>query len=160
VQEVIGPARAISVALAALLLVAGCGGTRREPDVPADRKPLRVERGKASYYGSRHHGGPTASGERYDKRAFTAAHRKLRFNAVVRVTNRRNGKAVVVRINDRGPFGNRSRVIDLSEAAARKLDMLRSGVVPVTIEVLEEPPPRPKKKNKRRRNGPGVRSKT
>jgi rare lipoprotein A len=153
VQEVIGPARAISVALAALLLVAGCGGTRREPDVPADRKPLRVERGKASYYGSYHHGGPTASGERYDKRGFTAAHRKLRFNAVVRVTNRRNGKAVVVRINDRGPFGkDRSRVIDLSEAAARKLDMLRAGVVPVTIEVLDEPPPRPKKK-KRRRTG-------
>ena len=78
----------------------------------------------------------TASGERFDKHALTAAHRTLRMGTMVRVTNESNGRSVVVRINDRGPFGNKSRIIDLSEAAARKLDMIDAGVVPVTLEVL------------------------
>ncbi|HEX7702324.1 MAG TPA: septal ring lytic transglycosylase RlpA family protein [Kofleriaceae bacterium] len=78
----------------------------------------------------------TASGERFDKGALTAAHRTFRMGTMVRVTNERNGKTVVVRINDRGPFGNKSHIIDLSEAAARRLDMIDAGVVPVTLEVL------------------------
>jgi rare lipoprotein A len=93
----------------------------------------------ATWYGGRHHGGPTASGERFNKHALTAAHRTLPFGTIVRVTNERNGRSVTVRINDRGPFGKRGRIIDLSEAAARELGMIGSGVVPVTIRVLSRP---------------------
>ena len=95
-----------------------------------------IEHGYATWYGGRHHGGPTASGERFDKRALTAAHRTLRLNTVVRVTNERNGRSVVVRINDRGPYGGRNRIIDVSEKAAQVLDMIDAGVVPVSVEVL------------------------
>jgi len=147
-----------ALALAALLvsLAGACGSRQTSPTDPAlggsdtgrqpdQAAPLRPLRGKASFYGGKHHGGPTASGERFDKNAMTAANRDLRFDTIVRVTNLNNGKQVTVRINDRGPFGQRERIIDLSEAAARKLDMIRAGVVPVTVEVLEEPPPKPKK---------------
>ena len=78
----------------------------------------------------------TASGERFDKHALTAAHRTLPLGTRVRVTNTKNGRSVVVRINDRGPFGHHNRIIDLSEAAAVQLDMIEAGVVPVTLEVL------------------------
>jgi rare lipoprotein A len=91
--------------------------------------------GKASWYGREQHGGPTASGERFNMFALTAAHRSLPMNTRVRVTNLRNGHSVVVRINDRGPYG-RGRVLDVSYAAARELDMLHAGVVPVRVEVL------------------------
>ena len=91
------------------------------------------ESGKASYYGDRHHGQKTASGERFDQRAMTAAHRTLPFGTRVKVTNLNNNRSVVVRINDRGPFV-RGRIIDVSRAAAEKLDMVRSGVVPVRVE--------------------------
>ena len=77
----------------------------------------------------------TASGERFDRHALTAAHRSLRFGTRVRVTNQRNGRSVIVRINDRGPYSH-SRIIDLSEAAARELHMIDAGVVPVTLQVL------------------------
>jgi rare lipoprotein A len=89
----------------------------------------------ASYYADRFHGRRTASGEAFDNRAMTAAHRTHRFGTRVRVTNQRNGLSVVVRINDRGPYG-RGRVIDLSRAAAERIGMIRAGVVPVTVEVL------------------------
>lgn len=94
------------------------------------------ESGKASYYGNRHHGLKTASGERFDQHALTAAHRSLPFGTRVRVTNLNNDRSVVVRINDRGPFV-RGRIIDVSRAAAQRLDMLRAGVVPVRIETLD-----------------------
>ncbi|MGQ7959285.1 septal ring lytic transglycosylase RlpA family protein [Pseudomonas sp. SP16.1] len=94
------------------------------------------ETGKASYYGDRHHGRKTASGERFDQHALTAAHRSLPFGSRVKVTNLNNGRSVVVRINDRGPFV-RGRVIDLSRRAAQQLDMLRAGVVPVRLEPLD-----------------------
>jgi len=94
------------------------------------------ESGKASYYANRHHGLKTASGERFDQNALTAAHRKLPFGTRVRVTNLNNDRSVVVRINDRGPFV-RGRIIDVSRAAAQRLDMLRAGVVPVRIETLD-----------------------
>ncbi|HEX2687327.1 MAG TPA: septal ring lytic transglycosylase RlpA family protein [Kofleriaceae bacterium] len=96
-----------------------------------------VQRGMATFYGEEQQGGPTASGERFDKRQLTAAHRNLPFGTRVRVTNTRNGRSVEVRINDRGPYGNRSRIIDLSEAAARRLDMISAGVVPVIVEVVK-----------------------
>ncbi|HEU4732269.1 MAG TPA: septal ring lytic transglycosylase RlpA family protein [Kofleriaceae bacterium] len=90
----------------------------------------------ATYYGSEAQGGPTASGERFDKRQLTAAHRTLPFGTRVRVTNTRNGRSVEVRINDRGPYG-RGRIIDVSEAAARRLGMIDAGVVPVIVEVVK-----------------------
>ncbi|WP_339413296.1 MULTISPECIES: septal ring lytic transglycosylase RlpA family protein [unclassified Pseudomonas] len=93
--------------------------------------------GQASYYGARHHGNKTASGERFDQNALTAAHRSLPFGSRVQVTNLRNGKSVVVRINDRGPYAKK-RIIDLSQKAAEQLDMLRDGVVPVRVEQLAE----------------------
>ena len=94
------------------------------------------ETGKASYYGDRHHGQRTASGERFDQNALTAAHRTLPFGTRVRVTNLNNERSVVLRINERGPFV-RGRVIDVSRAAAVRLDMLRAGVVPVRVEALD-----------------------
>lgn len=91
--------------------------------------------GIASYYWQ---GEITASGEPYDKRALTAAHRTLPFNSHVRVTDKTSGKSVVVRINDRGPFLP-GRVIDLSEAAAEEIDMTQRGLTPVRLEVLAGP---------------------
>ena len=93
--------------------------------------------GKASYYADRYHGRTTASGERFDVDALTAAHKSLAFGTVVRVTNLNNGKSVTVRINDRGPYVG-GRVIDLSPAAARRIDMIRDGVVPVKLHVLRD----------------------
>jgi rare lipoprotein A len=90
--------------------------------------PVHAESGMASFYG----GGRTASGEVSGPREFTAAHRTLPFGTLVLVTNTRNGKTVVVRINDRGPFG-RARIIDLSRAAARELGIIDSGTTAVSI---------------------------
>ena len=101
-----------------------------------DSQGYRAE-GKASYYGARHHGKKTASGERFDQHGLTAAHRSLPFGSRVLVTNLRNEKSVVVRINDRGPYA-RGRIIDLSQQAAERLDMLRAGVVPVRVEQLAD----------------------
>ncbi len=92
--------------------------------------------GDASYYADKFIGRTTASGERYDPDALTAAHRSLPFGTRVRVTRLESGQSVVVRINDRGPFV-RGRIIDLSHTAARRLDMIREGVVSVAIEVLK-----------------------
>lgn len=91
--------------------------------------------GTASWYGPGFHGRTTANGERYDMNAMTAAHKTLRFGTKVKVTNTSNGKSVIVRINDRGPFVGR-RVIDLSKSAASAIDMIRPGTAKVTIEVL------------------------
>jgi rare lipoprotein A len=94
-----------------------------------------VGSGRASFYGAQFAGRPTASGERFAPDAMTAAHRSLPFGSKVRVTNTRNGRSVIVRINDRGPFhGN--RVIDVSKAAAQELGFVRSGTAPVVIELL------------------------
>ena len=97
-----------------------------------------MQEGYATWYGGDLDGGPTASGERFNKRAMTAAHRTLPLQTRVRVTNKRNGRSVIVRINDRGPFGNKSRIIDLSEAAARVIGAIEAGVVPVRLEVIRE----------------------
>ncbi len=100
---------------------------------PPPQHATNMYRGYASWYGEAQ---MTASGERFNKHALTAAHRTLPLGTRVRVTNTRNGKSVVVRINDRGPYGG-SRIIDLSEAAARELGMIDAGVAPVVIEVLQ-----------------------
>ncbi len=91
--------------------------------------------GIASWYGAHWQGRKTASGKRFDVHKLTAAHRSLPLNTRVRVTNVENGKSVVVLINDRGPYVD-GRVIDLSTAAARRLGMIKEGVVPVEIEVV------------------------
>ena len=93
------------------------------------------ERGIASWYGDKFHGRPTSSGEPYDMYKMTAAHKSLRLPTYVRVTNLDNGKSVIVRVNDRGPFVD-DRIIDLSYAAAHKIDMTGRGTVPVEIEVV------------------------
>ena len=99
----------------------------------------RQESGKATYYGLRYKSGrKTASDKAYDKNKLTAAHKTLPFGTVVRVTNKKNGKTVDVEITDRGPFGP-GRIIDLSLAAAKELDMMKAGVVPVIISVLKIP---------------------
>jgi rare lipoprotein A len=90
--------------------------------------PVHAETGIAAFYG----GGRTASGEVSGPNGLTAAHRTLPFGTKVRVTNVRNGRTVLVRINNRGPYG-RGRIIDLSRAAARELDMIRSGTTRVSV---------------------------
>lgn len=94
--------------------------------------------GKASYYSDVFQNHKTANGERYHKDSFTAAHLKYPFGTHIRVTNLQNNKSVVVRINDRGPV-KRTRILDLSKAAAKELDMLKSGIVKVKVEVVDGP---------------------
>ncbi|MBB4053703.1 rare lipoprotein A [Devosia subaequoris] len=91
--------------------------------------------GIASWYGPGFHGRTTANGERYNMHEMTAAHKTLKFGTKVKVTNNTNGKSVVVRINDRGPYVG-ERVIDLSRSAANAIDMIGPGTANVTIEVL------------------------
>lgn len=123
--------------LAFTSLLAGCAYSpfEREGESESPSGDYRAE-GKASYYGSRHQGKRTASGERFNQNDLTAAHRTLPFGTRVRVTNLRNDRTVVVRINDRGPY-SRTRIIDLSRKAAETLGMLRSGVAPVRVESLD-----------------------
>src|SRR5258706_4403446 len=105
--------------------VCGCGRHAAHANIPP--APARIgssEAGIASWYGIPYHGRRAASGELYDMESLTAAHRKLPFQTWVEVTNLSNGKRIDVRINDRGPFV-KGRIIDLSQAAARDIDMLR-----------------------------------
>lgn len=95
-----------------------------------------IGEGMASYYGAEFAGSRTANGERFDPGAMTAAHRTLAFHSRVAVTNLANGREVIVRINDRGPWG-RGRVIDISHAAAKEIGMHRSGTARVRLELLE-----------------------
>ena len=91
--------------------------------------------GIASWYGRRFMGKKTASGEVFDPEKMTAAHRRLAMGTLVRVTNLKNGRQVMVRINDRGPYIP-GRIIDLSRAAARTMDMIERGLVPVRMEIV------------------------
>lgn len=120
--------------------LAGCA-TAPRPDLPGSERvaPIdspgpeaEIQRGKASWYGPGFHGKRTASGERFDMEALTAAHRTLPFGTLIRVRNSQNGREVVVRINDRGPWvGN--RIIDLSKAAGAALGLLEAGEAPVVL---------------------------
>ena len=117
-------------ACALLSLLAGCASH--------DIDPRGYDKtGTASYYGARHHGKRTASGEPFDQHALTAAHPGLPFGTRVLVTNLSNDKSVVVRINDRGPH-TRGRLIDLSRKAAQQLDMLRTGTAKVRVQGLSD----------------------
>ncbi len=100
-----------------------------------------VQKGIASWYGSDFHGKLTSNQEIYNMHALTAAHKTLPFGAYVRVTNLNNGRSIVVRINDRGPF-IKGRIIDLSFAAAKKVGMDITGVAPVKIKVLKKYSPK------------------
>ncbi len=106
-------------------------GTTDAPSVLAER----VERGSASWYGEAYHGKTTASGEPFDMYAMTAAHPTLEMNTRVEVENLENGRAVIVRINDRGPY-SQGRVIDLSMAAAQALGFVAAGTAEVEIRLL------------------------
>jgi rare lipoprotein A (peptidoglycan hydrolase) len=109
--------------------------TSPPPTLPTAAPSTVSQTGLASWYGARHHGKRTASGEIFDQNKFTAAHRTLPWGSIVQVTNLDNGKSVEVRINDRGPF-KKGRIIDLSRAAARALGMVKSGLSPVRMELF------------------------
>ena len=121
--------------LLVLILAAACGPGKQVQRIPSPPDGWDEE-GVASWYGKKFHGRRTASGERYDMYGITAAHRTLPFGTVVR--NMNNGRELKVRINDRGPFVA-GRIIDLSYGAARKLEMVRDGIVPVRIRVVRAP---------------------
>jgi rare lipoprotein A len=101
-------------------------------------KPIKAWVGNASWYGPGFNGRKTANGERFDCEALTAAHPNLPFGSVVRIINRRTGKAQVVRINDRGPY-QEGREIDVSYRVARELGLIHSGVSQVRLELVELP---------------------
>jgi len=97
-----------------------------------------VTTGQASYYSDKLHGNKTASGEKYDKRAMTCAHKTYPFGTMLKVTNTSNGKSVTLKVNDRGPF-KAGRIVDVSGSAAEKLDMKTAGVVNVKVEIVKLP---------------------
>lgn len=109
-----------------------------EPTIPADARPLDTETGLASWYGPPYHNRRGSNGEIYNMNAMTAAHRTYPLGSIVRVTNLKTKSTALVRITDRGPF-IRGRVIDLSLAAAKKLDVQRPGIAEVKVELMESP---------------------
>jgi len=117
-------------------VVAGACAQHKGPSAsPASIERRHVETGQASWYGKAHQGRLTASGERFDMHALTAAHRTLPFGTIVRVTQIKSGKSVNVRINDRGPFRS-GRIIDLSYEAARRLGIVARGTARVELTVI------------------------
>ena len=111
-----------------------------ELTIPADATPFVTETGLASWYGPPYHNRRGSNGEIYNMHAMTAAHRTLPLGSIVRVTNLKTGHAALVRITDRGPFIP-GRIVDLSLAAARKLDVYQAGVAEVRLEVMQTPVP-------------------
>ncbi|MCJ2378219.1 septal ring lytic transglycosylase RlpA family protein [Vibrio sp. ZSDZ34] len=130
----------LNLAFTALLLalLVGCSST----SVADERKTRSYARshelvGQASWYGRKYHGKLTASGERYNKRAYTAAHRTLPFGTIVRVTNTTNSKSVDVKINDRGPFV-KGRIIDLSKKSFEQIGDINKGLASIKIEIIDD----------------------
>ncbi|MFL9839552.1 septal ring lytic transglycosylase RlpA family protein [Sphingomonas sp. ST-64] len=121
--------------IAITLLCAAAPGVAQDVASPA-ATPAVLATGMASYYGDAHAGNRTASGERFDPDDMTAAHRTLPFGTRLRVTDPSTGRSVIVRVNDRGPF-HKSRVLDLSEAAARELGIVRRGRALVEIALAD-----------------------
>jgi len=155
----------LPTALLAMLAVTGCtkkhqqagtsppptiGGTSAAEDseanssdkmsLPKNAKPIYIEIGLASWYGPPYHNRNAADGQPFNMYQMTAAHKTLPLNSIVRVTNLKTGKSVVLRINDRGPFVG-DRIIDLSLAAAKEIDVWRAGVARVKVEVMQAPKP-------------------
>jgi rare lipoprotein A len=142
--------RVLPCTLAIVLMVATLGAapasnssTRTPADIPSVVRvaaaPTPYQVGKASWYGKQFHGKPTASGEAYDMFQFTAAHRNLPLGTWVRVTNMRNGRWIIVRVNDRGPVPT-SRIIDLSYGAAQMLEFRAKGIEKVRLDLLPAQP--------------------
>lgn len=135
----------LRVVLIAVLLgtLVGCGTIRVTRTIlppygggsHAESPGNHATSGMASWYGGKFHGRLTANGERYNKNGISAAHKTLPFGTRVRVRNLNNGRTIEVRINDRGPFV-KGRIIDLSKGAAKKIDMIQDGVVPVELTIL------------------------
>jgi rare lipoprotein A len=115
----------------------------------ARSRVLAVQHGSASYYSDAFAGRSTASGAAYEPRGFTAAHRSLPFGTVLRVTRSDGAASVYVKVTDRGPYGPKGRILDLSRAAAERLNMLRAGVVKIKLEVVEYGPPRKARRRRR-----------
>jgi rare lipoprotein A len=134
-----------ALAAGAVLCLPGCVTKKglildpAKPGVVYDAVPVSVLYGKASYYYGRWIGRLTANGETYRASDVTAAHKTLPFNTMVRVTNLKNGKSVIVRINNRGPY-IKGRILDLSLVAAQTIEMTKAGVVPVKAEILRKIP--------------------
>lgn len=152
-----GPAIFRRIACCGLLafLFYGCATVKTPPTPPGHPEPYKIgrnwyqplphakgfsQRGKASWYGQKFHGRKTSNGEIYNMYAMTAAHKTLPFGTYVSVRNLENGRRAEVRINDRGPFA-RSRIIDLSYAAAKKLGVVGPGTADVEIIALDSPTP-------------------
>ena len=139
------PIRRIQTAVVATLILSvvscaslGNASTSKADDPMAGYEVKEIQHGKASWYSIRtNRGTKTASGERLDERAATAAHKTLPMGTKVRVTNLKNGNSEVVRINDRGPY-IKGRIIDVTIGTAERLGFVRSGVVPVKVEVLKK----------------------
>jgi rare lipoprotein A len=133
----VAPAAAIFCAMVTGCSVQAPMPSRAAPPIAATVNPVRFSAtGIASWYGAESNRKRTASGESYNMNSLTAAHRSLPLNTVVRVTNLENGKTVLVRINDRGPY-DAGRLIDLSARAARNLDMKEAGTARVRLEVYD-----------------------
>lgn len=121
------------------IFVAGCSKKKKRSHVPSTPRVKMVETGIASWYGYPYHGRRAANGEIYDMEKLTAAHRTLPFDTWVAVDNLDNGKTVTVRITDRGPFIH-GRIIDISKAAARDIEMIGPGIAKVRVRVVAPPP--------------------
>lgn len=114
------------------------GATSTDLSFPADAKPLYVETGLASWYGPPYHNRRSSNGEIFDTNKMTAAHRTLPLNSIARVTNVKTGRSAMVRITDRGPFIE-GRILDLSVAAAKAVDVWRPGLATIKLEVMHTP---------------------
>ena len=132
--------RKFFVPILILFVLAGCGSKKESVSYKYDPKSPDgyTQVGIASWYGDKEHNNKTASGVRFNRYAYTAAHKSLPFGTIVRVTNLENGKDVVVEINDRGPF-IRGRIIDLSYGSAKSIDLIRTGTAEVKVEVISSP---------------------
>lgn len=136
------PRAAVVLMLLGVVSTIGCSANRRPQSLPDSSGLKPIEKGTASWYGPRFHGRRTANGERFDMNELTAAHPSLPFGTLLEVRNTRNGKSVMVRVNDRGPF-SKSRIIDVSFAAARELGLVLSGTAPVQLFLAKKGAPAP-----------------
>lgn len=131
-----------SLLILSIFLILSCSRSVRyrtssiEREKPKEALKGYSTTGLASYYGKKYHGRKTASGEIFNMNKMTAAHRSLPFFTKLKVTNLKNNQSVIVKVNDRGPFIE-GRIIDLSYAAAKRIGMLRDGVVKVKIEAVQ-----------------------
>jgi rare lipoprotein A len=142
--------RSLTVVLM-MTCVAGCHPRAGAQDNARPLSPVRTQIGLASYYGPGFHGERTASGEVFDQNELVAAHPTIEFGTLLRVTNLENGRSVVVRVVDRGPYGRNRRkgaIIDLSQGAARRLRFVRDGIVRVRVEILRRAATEPRAGNR------------